>query len=108
MAIGDAQVFEGNSGSRSMRFTVSLSEKATQAVSAHYVIVGGSATSGTDFNPGSGTVSIKAGQTATTIQVKVKADATVEGNESLKVTLSSAVHASISRVNGGGTILNDD
>jgi hypothetical protein len=87
---------------------VSLSEKATKTVSAHYVIVAGSAQSGTDFSPGSGTVSIKAGQTAATINVNVKADSIVESNESLTVTLSSGVNASISRVNGHGTILNDD
>ncbi len=38
----------------------------------------------------------------------MKGDTTAESNESLKVTLSGAVHATISRVNGGGTILNDD
>jgi hypothetical protein len=108
MAIGDSQAFEGNSGTRSMRFTVALSEKTIKTVSAHYAITGGSATAGTDFTAGSGTVTIKPGQTATTIQVKVKADTTVESNESLLVSLSSGVNASISRVKGSGTILNDD
>ena len=56
-------------------------------------------------SPGSGTVSIKAGRTAATIDVNVKADSIVQGNESLKVTLSSGVNASISRGNGNGTIL---
>ncbi len=108
MGIGDASVIEGKTGNRSLRFTVSLSEKATQSVSAHYATVAGSASATTDFVATSGTVTIAAGKTAATIIVKVRGDATAESNENFLVKLSGGVHASISRVNGGGTILNDD
>jgi hypothetical protein len=87
---------------------VSISEKATQSVSAQYTTVAGSAAASTDFVATTGTVTIPAGSTAATITVKVRGDATAESNENFLVKLSAGVRASISRVNGGGTILNDD
>jgi hypothetical protein len=108
MGIGDAAIFEGDAGSRSMRFTVSLSEPTTQTVTAHYATVAGTATEGTDYKAASGVVTFAPGKTSATVAVKVKGDATVEGNETFKVNLSAASHAQISRVNGVGQIRNDD
>jgi hypothetical protein len=108
MAIGDAAVYEGDSGTRTIRFAVTLSEPPTQTVTAHYATVAGSATEGTDYNAASGTVTFAAGKTSATVAVKVKGDTTAEGNEVFKVSLSNASHAQISRVNGVGQIKNDD
>ena len=56
----------------------------------------------------SGTVNIASGATRGTISITVSPDANTEGNESIKVTLSSPVGAVIRRSLGTATINNDD
>jgi hypothetical protein len=108
LAIGDASVVEGTSGTRSVRFTVSLSASAPSTVTASFATSGGTATSGTDFLAGTGTVTIPAGANSTSFTVAVRGDTTVEPDESFTVALSHVVGATLGRTTGVGTILNDD
>jgi len=108
LTIGDASVVEGKSGTRSLRFTVSLSAAAASTVTASFATSGGSATSGTDFVAGTGTLTIPTGSTSTSFTVAVRGDGTVEPNETFNVTLSRPVGATLGRTTGVGTILTDD
>ncbi len=64
-----------------------------QPVTINYT-VGGTATSGTDYEPLSGSVTIPAGQTSADITIQPRADAVLENTETVIVTLqpSSASH----------------
>jgi len=108
VGVGNAAVLEGNSSSRSLRFTVSISEKTTKVVKVHYATSGGTATAGTDYTAASGTATIPVGKTAVTFNVKVKGDTTAEPTETFQVKLTSPTNATISRPTGTGSILDDD
>src|SRR5205085_195871 len=94
---------------KSFTFTVSLSKAASFPISVKYITSNGTATAGTDYTalPLS-TLTFAAGQTTKTVTVAVKGDTLVESDETFFVVLGSAVNATISKVKGTGTIVNDD
>jgi hypothetical protein len=109
MSIGDAKVIEGNSGTRQMTFTVSLSRSSGQEVRVHYATANGTATTGNDdYLAKSGMIIFSPGQTTKTITITIKGDKKVEQNEQFSVRLSGAKNGTIGDGQGVGTILNDD
>jgi len=108
LAINNATVTEGNSGSVSATFTVTLSAASGQTVTVNYATASGTATSGSDFTSTSGQLSFTPGQTSKTITVPVLGDTRDEPNETFNVNLSSAVNATIADSQGLGTINDDD
>ncbi len=107
--INDRTLAEGNSGSTTFEFTVSLSHVTVNPVSVGYATSNGTATTaGSDYSAAGGTLNIPAGGTSGTISVQVNGDTTFEANETFNVTLSGATNAAISDNTGVGTITNDD
>src|SRR5205823_1022503 len=74
VTINDVSVTEGNTGTISATFTVSLSAAYGQPVTVHYTTADGTATAGSDYTAVSGDVSFDAGQTTRTITVAVLGD----------------------------------
>ena len=72
---GVASVAEGNSGTRVLNVPITLDRASDRAVSVHWTTAGATATSGTDFVAGSGTVTFLRGETRKTVPVVVKGDA---------------------------------
>ncbi len=98
-------------------FTVSSSSaiETDTTVTVNYASADGTATAGSDYKAVSGTASISAGKTTTTITVPIIDDTLQEGNETFTVTLSSPVVSpaagntvSIGKATGTGTILDND
>lgn len=108
LTIADVSVAEGNEGITHMTFTVTMPFASLHTVTANYVTASGSAKSGTDFISASGTVIFPPGSTSQTITIQVLGDVVNELNETLSVTLSSPVHATLLRNRATGTIVNDD
>jgi uncharacterized delta-60 repeat protein/uncharacterized repeat protein (TIGR01451 family) len=108
VSINDVSVTEGNSGSTQATFTVSLGYVSTSTVTVDYATVAGSAAAGSDFVSATGTATIPAGQTSTTVSVTVLGDTAVEADETYRVILSNATNAQVGDGEGNGTILNDD
>lgn len=108
ISIADTAVTEGNSGTTTAAFTVSLSNASTQTVTVNYATTPDTATSGTDFVATSGTATITAGQLSTTVNVLVNGDTTFEPNEFFFVNLTSPTNATISDGQATGVINNDD
>ena len=108
ISINDVSVAEGNSGTTTATFTVSLSTTSNQTVTVNYATAGNTATSGTDFVAANGTATITAGQLSTTINITVNSDTTFEPSETFFVNLTSPTNATISDNQGVGTITNDD
>ena len=107
--IGDATVTEGNSGTTSATFTVTLSPAASGTVTVNYATADGSATTAnSDYAASSGVVTFNMGESVKTITVMVNGDMTPEFNETFFVNLSAASGASILDGQGLGTITNDD
>ena len=108
VSIGDAAVTEGNSGTKTLTFTVLKS--GTGAANVNYATADGTATTASnDYAPTSGTLSFLAGDTAKTITVTVNGDTTCEPSETFVVNLSGATNlAAIGDSQGVGTIQNDE
>jgi uncharacterized repeat protein (TIGR03806 family) len=108
MTISRAGIFEGNSATRNMPFTVNLSRPTYKDVTVDYATSDLSATAGTDYTAVNGTLTIPAGAIAGTIMVSVMGDTDVEPDEEFNLALSNASGANIGVSNAIGTITNDD
>jgi hypothetical protein len=108
LRIGDRSVTEGNTGTASATFTVTLSAASTQPVTVAYTTGNGSATAGSDYQAASGTLTFAPGQTSKTVTVPVIGDRSAEPNETFVVNLSSPTNATIADAQGIGTIVDDE
>ena len=108
LMVTDAEVLEGDSGSRDMIFTVRLSESSSTAVTVNYQTSNGSAIAGNDYNTSSGTLTFPAGETDQQITISVSGDTVAEGNETFSLTLSNSSGAIIRTSQATGNILTDD
>ena len=108
VSIGNVSVLEGNSGTATAAFTVSLSKAAASPVTVKYATANGTATAGSDYTAGSGTVTFAAGVTSQTVNIGVIGDAAVESDETFTVTLSGPSGATLGTATATGTIRNDD
>jgi hypothetical protein len=108
VSIGDATVAEGSTGTATLSFPVTLSSPAARSVSVGYATADGTAVAPSDYAAASGTVTFPPGETARSIAVGVVSDTAVEPNETLTVTLSAPVNATLGRGAATGTITNDD
>ena len=108
VSITDVAVAEGNSGTTSANFAVSLSKSSTTPVTVGYATADGTATAGTDYTPTSGTLTFAPGVTTQTIAVNILGDTTVEPNETFTLTLSNPTGATLARTTATATITNDD
>lgn len=110
LTINSVSITEGNSGTKVMTFTVTLSAAYDQAVTVNYATHDSSATvAGNDYVATSGTLTFAPGQKTKTFTVTIKGDKQKESDESFYVLLSGASNnALIDNAYGWGSILNDD
>ncbi|MSO38088.1 MAG: hypothetical protein EXQ69_07545 [Acidimicrobiia bacterium] len=109
VSISDGATVEGDSGTRSITLLVSLRQPATSDVVITYTtLTTGSATSGIDYTPRTGSVTINATKTFKTITIPIISDSTSEGDEQFAVSLTSATGMDLFRPVGTVTIVNDD
>lgn len=109
LLISDAAIVEGNSGTKSLLFTVSLSTATNAPVVVQYTTSDNSAFTGLDYVAKTGTVTIPAGQTSVQISITIIGDTVYElNNETFLVNVLSASNASINKGAGIGTITDDD
>jgi aryl-phospho-beta-D-glucosidase BglC (GH1 family) len=108
LSIADASIAEGNAGTKLLNLTVTLSKPAAGAVTVRYATADDTASAGSDYTAKSGTLSFAAGETSKTIQVVVRGDTLVEGNEAFAVRLSNPTGATIADGAAMATITNDD
>ncbi len=109
LSVSDVSITEGNSGTRSLNFVVSLSAASATPVTFKFATADGTASAGSDYVARALTGrTIAAGGTSTQIGVTINGDATVESDETLLLNISNAVGATIADAQGTGTITNDD
>ena len=109
IAVNDVMVKEGNTGTTSMTFTVSLSAPYGQAVSVHYATADGNASAaGGDYQPASGTLTFAPGETSKPVTVLVNGDRLPEGSESFSLWLTNPTNAFMGDAMGNGNILDDE
>jgi len=108
VSIGNASVAEGDSGSRNLVFTVSLSTTSDLTIDVPYSTADGTATAPGDYQPTAGTLSFAPGETTKTLSVPVNGDTDAEVDETVRVLISGVTNAVIQNGVGIGTIANDD
>ncbi|MBC7819239.1 MAG: hypothetical protein IAG10_20320, partial [Planctomycetaceae bacterium] len=116
LTVNDVQINpEGNSGSRTATFTVTLSSALGVPVTVNFATssdgtnTGGTATAGADYLATSGILTFAAGQTSRTVSVTVLGDTLNESNEeTFFVNLFNSVNAVIADGLGEGRIFDDD
>ena len=109
LTVNDVSVMEGNSGTTTVSFTVTLAPvNASQTVTVNYTTADGTAAAGIDYVAKSGTLTFSPSVATQTIAVTVNGDVTVEANETFVVNLSSATGAVIGDSQGVAIIINDD
>ena len=108
LTINDVSIAEGNSGTKNLTFTVTLSAPSSNVISVNYATANGTARSDSDYAATNGSLVFARGTTTRTLTVVIKGDTAVEGNETLFMLLSGAVNANVSKARGVGTITNDD
>ena len=114
VSISDFQALEGNSGTKSFTFTVTLANPSSQTVTVSFATANGTANGGSltapnrDYVTASGSVVFDPGETTKTITVLVRGDNKREASETFFVNLSSPTNATLLDAQGLGTIVNDD
>jgi hypothetical protein len=110
LSINDVTVTEGNTGSTTASFTVTLSSASASDVTFNIATTDGTATTGdNDYVAKSVTpATITAGNTTYSFEVTVNGDVNVEGDETFTVDLTNPTGASLTDAQGVGTITNDD
>jgi hypothetical protein len=108
VSVNDAQTSEGQSGTKTLTFTVSLSGATTQTVTVSFATADGIATAGSDYVATSGVLTFNPGELTKPVNVTINGDATVEPDETFFVNLTNPTNAVIGKAQGNGSILNDD
>lgn len=108
VSVGDVTVTEGNSGTVNADFTVTLSPVSSVAVSVNWATANGTATAGSDYVEGSGSLTFAPNESTKAVTVVVSGDASSETNETFFVNLTGTSGAIVSDAQGQGTITNDD
>ena len=105
VSVSDAEVSEDGG---SMEFWVSLSQPSREEVTVYYRTSDGTATSGTDFEAQSGTLTFPANSRyPQSVYVNVHDDQAIEPDETITLTLSNPVGATLGDATATGTIVDD-
>jgi uncharacterized repeat protein (TIGR01451 family) len=108
MSIGDATVTEGDAGTTTASFPVTLSAASASTITVDFATANGTAFAGSDYTATGGTLTFAPGDLSKTVDVPVKGDTAFEGTETFSVNLSSPVGATIADGSGTGTIIDND
>ena len=108
LSIADSIVDEGDSGSLTAVFTVTLAPTSTMVVEVDYETIDVSAIGGSDYTFISDTLTFNPGETETYINVPVLGDTDDELDETFRVELSNPVNADLLDGRATGTIIDND
>jgi len=106
--INDVSLNEGDAGTSTVNFTVTLSAPIAQDTTVQFATANNTALAGSDYIAQNGTLTISAGQTSGVITLTINGDPNSELDEVFLVNLSNAVNATIADSQGRVTILNND
>ena len=108
VSVGSVSTAEGDAGTTTATFTVSLSAPSGKPISVDHATADGTASSPSDYAATTGTLSFVPGQTTTTVDVTIEGDVMDEFDETYAMQLSNLVNVLPGTVVGTGTITDDD
>ena len=109
LSIGDIEITEGDAGTTTARFPLTLSRTAESRVTVDFSTRDGTAlVADGDYEAGSGRVEIAVGQSTAFVDVSVQGDNRDEDDETFFVDLLSVDGATVADGEGQGLIVDDD
>ena len=109
LTINDRTVYEGNAGTSTVTFTISLSRPMAGPVTFNVATANGSATAGSDYVAIAATPKvIPAGQTSLQVDVALLGDTAIESDETFSLVVSGVSGIQVADGTGTGRIVNDD
>lgn len=108
ISINDVSIVEGNVGTKTATFTLTLSGPSVEAIAVRATTAPGTATAGTDYTSVNTVVIFQPGVVTRTVDVQIIGDTTMEPDETFSVNLSEPFATTIADGVGVGTILDDD
>jgi Calx-beta domain-containing protein/hemolysin type calcium-binding protein len=108
LAVAGASLAEGNAGTQSLSFTVTLANRTPLRVSVAYATADGTAKAGSDYTATSGRLVFAPGETSKTVAVPILGDTVFESDETFSLTLSNPANATLGTATATGAITNDD
>ena len=108
LSINNVTITEGNSGTQTLQFTVTLARESNETVTVDYSTADGEAVAPGDYTAKSNTLTFGPSDTSETISITIIGDGDPEENETFEVRLSNPSNAQIADATGIGTINNDD
>jgi Calx-beta domain/Putative Ig domain/Divergent InlB B-repeat domain len=109
ISISDAAITEGNAGTVTLSFEVTLSASSAHDVTVHYETANDTAMdSDNDYDAANSSITIPSGNTTGTIDITIHGDSKYEVNEKFFVNLTSATNGTIVDNQATGAINNDD
>lgn len=108
IGINDVMVAEGNSGTRSATFTLTLSAPSVETIFVEATTAPGTATAFSDYNSLNRTITIPAGTVTRTFNVTIVGDASPEPDETFFVNLTNVSGATLADTQALGTIIDDE
>jgi secreted trypsin-like serine protease len=109
VSIGGASVHEGDQRTRTLVFPVVMTSPSDAPVTVRFTSADVTAKSPKDYaGRRSGTVLMRPGQTRASIEITVKSDVAVEGDEQFSVSLTEVRGAAAGTATAIGTIVDDD
>ena len=106
--INDVSIVEGNSGTKDLKFSVTLGKQSGAQTNVKFATGGGNASAGVDYTAKTNGLSFPAGVTSKAVKIPIVGDLAAEPDETFQVTLSAPKGLKIIDGTGVGTILNDD
>jgi hypothetical protein len=109
ISIADASLSEGNSGTATASFALTLSFASSSPVTVNYNTTDETAAAADgDYYPAFGAITFQPGELQKIVSVAVVGDTKFESDDTFAVTLSSPVNSTLLRARAVGTIRNDD
>ncbi len=109
VAVNPASITEGNAGTKTLNFTLTIDPVNAEEIVLEHETVGGTAVAGLDFVAASGPIVIPAGASTHQVPVLVLGDAFFEPSESFTLLIGNPPdNARITVDSAQGTILDDD
>lgn len=108
LSVADAETIEGDGGTGTLVFPVTLSAPSGFPVTVDFATASGTAAAPGDFTAASGTLSFPAGTAQRTVDVVIVRDFQDETDETFTLGLSGPTNATLADGSGAGLIRDDD
>ena len=108
LSVNDANITEGNTGTKPMAFVVSLNRVSGKTVRVTFRTANGAAVAPSDYRSQNLVVTFTPGQRFKTVTVPIVGDRRREPNEGFLVLLNNPVNATIGDPNGSGGVIDND